>query len=552
MPAVRKKTPRARTPAKSKPKVKAGRKTAAKRTSSISTQKRAAGATGTAAGGGMKTKETAPVASTRQRFTRRHEPDIPVFIAVTTYFGYAMLTLFGKIRDFFGALFRHGRYFGTSGVRADIAPLVHKQENFYDRRMYHRIQDVFNRPITGPPGAGKMLVLERESTDSNFTLKQTGKELSVVNLGSYNYLGFADDWKDTCQDEVLESFDSFGVGLCSAPTDAGTCKYHVQLEDMMAKFLRKEACIIYNMGYGTNATTIPALTGKGSLIISDSLNHTSIVNGIRASGSTVRVFRHDDAAHLEQVLRKSIVEGQPKRNRPWRKIIVVCEGVYSMEGEISHLRDVVNVCKKYKAYVYLDEAHSIGAMGATGRGITEHAGVDTADIDVMMGTFTKSFGGMGGYICGSRELIDHLRQNAGGSMYGMPMAPGICKQVICALNLIDKSEVGRSKIQALKENSNYFRQGLMNLGLQVLGDFDSPVMPVLLYNPTKIAAFSRECLKRGLAVVTVGFPATPIISSRARFCVSAGHTKENLDFALGVIEEVADLLGLRYEHSFSG
>ena len=111
-----------------------------------------------------------------------------------------------------------------------------------------------------------MLVLERESTDSNFTLKRTGKELSVVNLGSYNYLGFADDWKETCQKDVLESFDSFGVGLCSAPTDAGTCKYHVQLEKMMAKFLNKEACIVYNMGYGTNATTIPALMGKGCLI----------------------------------------------------------------------------------------------------------------------------------------------------------------------------------------------------------------------------------------------------------------------------------------------
>ena len=212
----------------------------------------------------------------------------------------------------------------------------------------------------------------------------------------------------------------------------------------------------------------------------------------------------------------------------------------------------MQVCKKYKAYVYLDEAHSIGAMGATGRGITEHAGVDTSEVDVMMGTFTKSFGGMGGYIAGSKDLIEHIRKNSSGSIYGNSMSPVICKQIIRALDLIANSEIGAKKIKALKDNSNYFRKGLTNLGLQVLGDYDSPVMPILLYNPTKIAAFSRECLKRGLAVVSVGFPATPIISSRARFCISAGHTKKSLDFALGVIDEVAGLMNLRYAENWSG
>ena len=342
--------------------------------------------------------------------------DIPLFVGFTTMFGYAILTIFGHIRDFFGRLLSSGRYFGKE-VRSDVAPLVQSSENFYDRRMYHRIQDVFNRPITGPPGANGMKVLERESTDSNFSFKHTGKTLDVINLGSYNYLGFADDWQETCRDSVLEAFDNFGVGLSSAPADVGYCSYHVQLEKMMANFLNKESCIVFNMGYGTNATTIPSLMGKGSLIISDSLNHTSIVNGVRAAGSSVKVFKHDDPVHLEQVLRKAIVEGQPRKNRPWRKILVICEGVYSMEGEISHLKEIVDVCKKYKAYVYLDEAHSIGAMGATGRGITEHAGVDIDDVDVMMGTFTKSFGGMGGYIAGSKDLIDHLRKSSSGSVY---------------------------------------------------------------------------------------------------------------------------------------
>ena len=281
-----------------------------------------------------------------------------------------------------------------------------------------------------------------------------------------------------------------------------------------------------------------------------SLNHSSIVNGARASGSNIRVFKHDNPSHLEQVLRNAIISGQPRTSRPWKKILVVCEGIYSMEGEIGHFKEIVDVCKKYKAYVYIDEAHSIGALGATGRGVAEKCGVDSADIDIMMGTFTKSFGGMGGYICGSKDLIDYIRATSSGMIYSNAMSPVICKQILRALQVImglDGTDTGQRKIDDLRNNANYFRKGLVNMGLQVLGDADSPVMPVLLYNPTKIGAFSRECLKRGLAVVCVGFPATPLIESRARFCISAGHTKENLDYALEQIDEIADLLKLKYD-----
>jgi serine palmitoyltransferase len=286
-----------------------------------------------------------------------------------------------------------------------------------------------------------------------------------------------------------------------------------------------------------------------------SLNHSSIVNGARASGSTIRVFKHDNPSHLEQVLRNAIIAGQPRTSRPWKKILVVCEGIYSMEGEIGHFKEIVDVCKKHKAYVYVDEAHSIGALGATGRGVAEKCGVDTADIDIMMGTFTKSFGGMGGYIAGSKDLIDYIRATSSGMIYSNAMSPIICKQILRALQVImglDGTDIGQRKLDDLRNNSNYFRKGLVNMGLQVLGDADSPVMPVLLYNPTKIGAFSRECLKRGLAVVCVGFPATPLIESRARFCISAGHTKENLDYALEQIDEIADLLKLKYDANWLG
>merc|ERR1711939_686265 len=237
----------------------------------------------------------------------------------------------------------------------------------------------------------------------------------------------------------------------------------------------------------------------------------------------------------------------------WRKILVMIEGIYSMEGEICNLKKIVQVCKKYGVYVYVDEAHSIGALGATGRGVCEQTGVDPADIDILMGTFTKSFGGMGGYIAGSSKLVNYLRKTSAGAVYHNSLSTVVCKQCIVSLKImmgLDGSNVGQTKIKNLKANCNYFRKKLMEMGLHIYGDYDSPVIPVMIYNPTKIAAFSRECYDRGLAMVVVGFPATPIILSRSRVCVSAAHTKEQLDYALEKIKEVTDLLDMRYKKHF--
>jgi serine palmitoyltransferase len=484
------------------------------------------------------------------------EHQITWFAAMTTYFGYVILIVFGHTRDFFGRLSGKSRYFGTKKqVAKGISPLLASWENFYTRRLYHRIQDCWNRPISGPPGAS-INVIERNSKDGNCTLETNEtKTQECVNLGSYNYLGFADDWMSTCGEPVLGSLEDFSVSCCSAREDAGYTALHQELEELVASFLGKEAALVYNMGYGTNSSTIPAMMGKGSLIISDALNHTSIVNGARASGAVVKVFKHDDPKNLEKVLRHHIVQGQPRTHRPWSKILVMVEGIYSMEGEIGNLPAIVKVAKKYKAYLYVDEAHSVGALGASGRGICEQTGVDPADIDILMGTFTKSFGAMGGYVAGSKQFIQYLRRHSHGSTFGNAMSPIIAKQTITAFRVIMGEllpGVGAKKLQDLKDNANFFRQGLMDMGCEVLGDFDSPVIPVMLYNPAKIAAFSRECYARGLAVVVVGFPATPLVSSRARFCISAGHNRDQLAKTLKVIDEVCDLLKLKYRHSTFG
>jgi len=251
-------------------------------------------------------------------------------------------------------------------------------------------------------------------------------------------------------------------------------------------------------------------------------------------------------------LREAIIEGQPLHHRPWTKILVMMEGIYSMEGEVGKLKEIVAITKKYKCYIYVDEAHSIGALGKTGRGICEHCGVDPNDIDILMGTFTKSFGGMGGYVASSEEFINALKRQSAGAIFSTAMSPVICKQIITALDIIDNKALGRKKLEQIKINSNYFRRGLIEMGCQVLGDNDSPVIPLMLFSPSKISLFSRECYKRGLAVVVVGFPAVPLLQSRARFCISAGHTREQLDDALAKLTEITKLLSLRYTKGFLG
>jgi serine palmitoyltransferase len=397
--------------------------------------------------------------------------------------------------------------------------------------------------------------MERISTDGNCTFKLTGRSISAINMGSYNYLGFADDWRVTCRSPVFEAVQKWPMSMGSARLEAGNTALHEELERTVARFIGKEDAVIFTMGYGTNLTTIPALMGPGSLLISDSLNHTSIVNGARSAPSQIRVFRHNDPDHLEEILREAIVKGQPRHHRPWTKIMVMVEGIYSMEGAICRLPEIVRICKRYKAYIYVDEAHSIGALGRTGRGVCEFRGVNPKDIDILMGTFTKSFSGMGGYIAASKEIISHLRSSSAGLLYHNSMSPVVCQQILTAFKVIlgeDGTDIGKHKLKSLIDNSNYFRNAMKGIGVHVYGDTDSPIIPVMIYQPGKISAFSRECLKRGLAVVVVGFPATSVIMSRARFCISAGLTREDLDYAIKVIDEVTSLLGMKYNRSLLG
>ncbi|KAG2594028.1 long chain base biosynthesis protein 2d isoform X2 [Panicum virgatum] len=395
---------------------------------------------------------------------------LPYVTALTTLFSYGLLFAFGQLRDFFRRILDARKPSNLKGY----APICLGLEDFYTRRLYLRIQDCFGRPIASAPDAW-FDVVERYSNDCNKTLHRTAKTSKCLNLGSYNYLGFAaaDEY---CTPRVIESLKKYSASTCSVRVDG-------------------------------------------------------------------------DPAHLEEVLREQIAGGQPRTHRPWKKIIVIVEGIYSMEGELCKLPEVISVCKKYKAYTYLDEAHSIGAVGKTGRGVCELLGVDPADVDIMMGTFTKSFGSCGGYIAASKEIIHHLKHTCPAHIYATSMSPPAVQQVISAIKVIlgeDGTNRGAKKLAQIRENSNFFRSELQKMGFEVLGDNDSPVMPIMLYNPAKIPAFSRECLRQNVAVVTVAFPATPLLLARARICISASHSREDLIKGLEVISKVGDLVGIKY------
>jgi serine palmitoyltransferase len=329
----------------------------------------------------------------------------------------------------------------------------------------------------------------------------------------------------------------------------------LEVEDLIAKFVGKESAMVFSMGFGTNATIFPALVSKGCLIISDELNHASIRFGARLSGASIGMFKHNDMKQLEEKLREAISQGQPRTHRPWKKILVVVEGLYSMEGSMCNLPGIIALKKKYKFNLFIDEAHSVGAIGPKGRGVCDYFGIDTKEVDILMGTLTKSFGANGGYVAGDKVMIDKLRATNAGVIYGESPTPPVLAQISTSLRIISGELVpgqGEERLQRLAFNSRYLRLGLKRLGFIVYGHDDSPIIPVLLFNPAKMPAFSHEMLKRKISVVVVGYPATPLVSSRARFCVSAAHTKEDLDRLLTACDEIGNVLQLKFSTGIAG
>ncbi|CAK7895294.1 serine palmitoyltransferase 2 [[Candida] anglica] len=478
------------------------------------------------------------------------EPQYIIYIA--TYVNYLILIIIGHIRDAFGKIFKPQDYKDLVEENG-YAPWYDGFENFYVRRLKLRIDDCFARPIHGAPGR-YIKCFDRVRADKNGEYTYTGTSTECLNLSSYNYLGFAQS-QGVCTDYALNTTDAYGTSGCSARSITGSTDLHRQCEEVIAGFVGKEASIIVSQGYGTNANLFASLVDSKCLVISDELNHASIRFGVRMSGAVVKVFKHNDMDALERLLKQQISQGQPKSHRPWKKIIIAVEGLYSMEGNMCNLPKLVELKYKYKCYLFVDEAHSIGALGPSGRGICDYFSVPPSDIDLLMGTLTKSFGATGGYIAADKQIIDKLRLNYLSNSYSESVPPPVLAQIISSLRVIEGSlnpGEGQERLQRIAFNSRYLRLGLKKLGFIVYGADDSPVIPLLLFLPAKMPVVSRILYDMKIAVVIVGYPATPLTSSRVRLCVSSALTKEDLDYVLEKFSYIGDLAFLKYSSGIAG
>jgi len=481
------------------------------------------------------------------------EDEPPYFYVLTTYISYLILIFIGHAKDFFGKRFGKRDNYRTIKASNGYAPLNDDFDSFYTRRLKKRLDDCFARPITGVPGR-YITLIDRVSDDYNRSFRFTGTYTETLNLSSYNYLGFAQS-EGPCADAVEDCVRKYGLSACSPRFDSGTLDLALEVEREVARFVGKPAAMVFPMGFVTNAGTFPALVSKGCLILSDELNHASIRIGARLSGAVIRSFKHNNMADLEAKLREAISQGQPRTHRPWKKILVVVEGLYSMEGTMVDLPGILALKRKYKFYLYIDEAHSIGALGPRGRGVCDYFGIDPSEVDILMGTLTKAFGANGGYIAADKHIIDTLKMTNAANLLGESPAPSVLMQILSALRVITGELApgqGEERLQRIAFNSRYLRLGLKRLGLIVYGHDDSPIIPIMLYNPGKMSAFSHEMLKRKISVVIVGYPATPLISSRVRFCVSAAHNKEDLDRILKACDEIGDILQLKFSTGIAG
>ncbi|CAO1411603.1 unnamed protein product [Diamesa tonsa] len=480
----------------------------------------------------IKTKSTT-ITSPKEEFE-----DESIATKFLAQLGYLLLTIIGYII----LIFLPPRI-NTEKHRKGYVPLFKRFEKISTVYFGRKLSDCFYRPICSVPSA-TVFVHDRVSKDKNKTFQYTGTETEYLNLASYNYLGFAQ--KDgPCAEEAIKAIRQYGVSSCSSRRVLGTNPLHIELEQVTARFLGVDDAMVFGMGFATNTMNLPALISHGCLVVSDEKNHSSIVLGIRLSGAVFKIYKHNNMKSLENILETAIIEGQPSTQLPWKKIFVLFEGVFSMDGSIAKLPEIIELKRKYKFYIYLDEAHSIGAVGDHGRGVVELFGINPKDIDILMGTFTKSFGSAGGYIAGSKTLINYLKVNSHDNCYGSSMSPPIAQQILTSMKIImglDGSNDGEERIQTLARNTKYFRRNLAKFGIIIYGNEKSPVVPMMVYNISKMGMMSE----RKIAVVGAVNPVTDVYKARLRFCISSKHTKEQLDYALSAIKEISITIGLNY------
>src|SRR5277367_3937142 len=359
-----------------------------------------------------------------------------------------------------------------------------------------------------------------------------GKE--VINLSSNNYLGLTTHPK--LRRAAIDATRKYGVGSGAVRTITGTMKIHMELEQQIARFKQSEACVVFQSGFAANAGTVSAILGKEGLVISDELNHASIIDGCRLSRATIKVFKHKDTADCERVL-------QETKDWPGKKLLIT-DGVFSMDGDIANLPALCDLAKEYNCIMMVDDAHSSGVLGKHGRGTIDHLGCH-GRVDIQVGTLSKAIGAMGGYVCGSKDLIEFLYHRARPFLFSTSHPPSVAATCIAAFDVLEQEP---ERMEQLWTNTRYWKQELGALGFNIGGvntpASETPITPIIIGDGKLTMDFSRELFKEGVMGTGIAFPTVPEGKARIRTIMTATHTKEELQQALEVLGRVGKRMGI--------
>lgn len=339
----------------------------------------------------------------------------------------------------------------------------------------------------------------------------------VVNLSSNNYLGLANHPR--VMEASIDAVKKYGAGAGAVRTIVGNYDLINQLEDLLATFKHEEAVMCFQSGLNCNIGTIQAIVEKGDLIISDALNHASIIDGVRLSRADKAIFRHADTKHLEEILKE-------KRDQ-YRNVLIITDGVFSMDGDLAPLPKIVELAEKYNAMTYVDDAHGSGVLGKSGRGTVDHFGLH-GRVDFIIGTLSKAIGVVGGYVASKKETKEWLSHRARPLLFSTALPPAATGATIESVKMLMESEEYTDKLWS---NARYFKEKLATLGFDT-GHSETPITPVIIGNEAKTMEFSKALLNKGVYVSGIVFPTVPLGTGRLRVMISASHTLEDLDYAI--------------------
>ena len=350
----------------------------------------------------------------------------------------------------------------------------------------------------------------------------------MLMMASYEYLGLLGH--ERLKQASREALETFGTGHHGARLLAGTTAKHRELEDRLARFMQSEDAIVFSSGYVTNLATISTLVGPGDCVIGDQWNHASIIDGCRMSGAEFYEFKHNDIDSLAEQLQAS---GS-------RRTLVVVDAVFSMDGDVIDLPGVIDLCGKHNALLMVDEAHSLGMLGKTGRGVQEHFGLDADAIDIKMGTLSKTLAGSGGFVAAREEIVTYLRHHARGYIFSGALPAGQASVAVAALDVLEQEP---ELVTQLHRNQLQYLEGLKAVGFDTARS-TTPIVPLMTGSTEQALEMTRICREDGLFVIPVCYPAVPMDAPRLRTCISAIHTPQEIDFAVDVLTRAGRATGV--------